>query len=254
MTNALAESQLLMQKHFSVVSDRMELSEQLIVQSAIKTPQIRNIPQDLCLHDFRRCVLNIAVLNSIKTTPDQAMVTVLYNTLLQKYSWLTMDDIITAFKFNAQGELSQRYEHYQELSLNFFTQVLNEYSELKRKACNRLKALQPSKEPEVSKPEEAYNGLVSYREKNGQFPAFWSYGLVFQHMEEAGFFERTDPRKKTLHKKVLAEMKVKQEADLLSCRDLIERRNLEAGFDETVKAECRKRFVQMIIEKGMKGK
>lgn len=225
-----------------------------IVKSATSSSTVRNMERDELSLKFRKSLITISILSGIKSELDEPMIAVLFQTLQKDYGWLTMEDISTAFRFNASGKLSERHEHYQELSLSFFTKVLNDYLHLKRSACNRLKALEPPKEPEVSKPEEAYTGLVAYREKNGQFPAFWSYGLVFQHMEEAGFFERTDPRKKTLHKKVLAEMKVKQEADLLSCRDLIERRNLEAGFDEMVKAECRKRFVQMIIENVMKGK
>lgn len=229
-------------------------TEYEIIKSASASATIRKLDRDDAGFKFRKALMTISILSGIKSELDEPIIAILFQTLQRDYGWLTMEDLTTAFRFNASGKLHERHEHYQELSLTFFTKVLNDYLDLKKSACNRLKALEPPKEPEVSKPEEAYNGLVAYREKNGQFPTFWSYGLVYQHMEEAEFFARNDPRKKTLHKKVLAELKMKQETDLLSCRDLIERRNLEAGFDETVKAECRKRFVQMIIEKGIKGK
>lgn len=217
------------------------------MESMISGPTIKKMLEmgdDIASTGFMRTAGLIMTIAGIKEPPDDLSKAILWSYAKNYLQGFTLEDIKTAFVMNAAGELPKRIEPYGLLDINFISQVMNQYLELKQKALLRARTLLPEPKVAVQTPEEAYAGLVAYCRKNGSMPQYWAWSLVYEYMDEGLMIELTLEQKKALFQSVIGKMQDRLEADIYAARvGLGEVKERQFTMNEDAKAECRKQMV-----------
>lgn len=82
---------------------------------------------DLSPEDTTRKILDAAVISGCKP-PDQLDYLHIITAIEEKFSWITAEEFLLAFRLNSYGEYRKKTEHYNLFSMDYMVQVLNAYS------------------------------------------------------------------------------------------------------------------------------
>lgn len=214
---------------------------------------VKSEDPSLSVH-FRKMCSVCMVVSGIKVREDEEAIDqvtekFLFDYITKHYGNYTFLEIEKAFYFNSIGKLDHRIEHFGSFDTTFVSKVLTEWLVLKNRTRQRISSLLPPPESvKVPTPEESYNGLLAYCQKNGDFPVFWSWSLVYQHMEEMLMIEMSLEEKRELYDAAIHRLKNKLELDLLNVKDTKELNERRNSIPEDAKLECRKILVQKYLK------
>ena len=156
----------------------------------------------------------------------------------------TFEEVKRAVYFNATGEFPEKIKPFNLFDVNFLSSVMTEWLILKTQTRSRIAALLPKpKELEPETPEQRYQGLLNYINKNQSFPDHWSWVQVWDYMDSNGLIKDSEEEKKAIWKAVKSEIEMKHELDMLSVSDFIERTKLKEELPEKAANEYRKRRI-----------
>jgi len=199
---------------------------------------------------FKQTIAAIMVTASIRSEPpDEVFESVLWEYFGTYLKGFTFEDIRLAVLMNAAGELSTRVEHYQLLDINFISQVMEFYLTKKIEVKKRVQALiPPPPPPKEETPEECYNGLVSYLKKHdGEFPEYWAWSKVYDHMEDALMIEVTNQVKWELFESICERLEKQLSARQFELSTKEYSSEL-SRIDDDAKLECRKQMIKKFIK------
>jgi len=227
-------------------------SEKEVVNAVVENPSIYQLTQlepEGVNRLFRQTIAKCLVITGIKSELDDATIAILWNYIKTTFNHSTFQEIEKAVYFNTSGKFDTRIEHYQSFNLEFLSQVMEQWLIFKTKTRQRIQTLLPKPEPEkITTDQESYNGLVEYCKKNKEFPDFWAWSKVYQHMEECLMIEMTIEQKKELFASEVKRLKSKLELDILDTKDAIERQERMDGIPEAAKLECRKKMIKKYLK------
>lgn len=156
----------------------------------------------------------------------------------------TFEEIKRAVYFNSIGEYPERIITYDLFDVSFLSKVMTEWLILKTKTRQRVSGLLPKpKESEPQTPEQLYQGLLGYINKNQDFPFSWAWVPVWHYMDSNGLIKDSEEEKRTLWKAVKSELEMKHEMDLMTVSDFIERTKLKEELPQRAADEYRKRRI-----------
>ena len=193
---------------------------------------------------FRSLLLRCVVACSIKEHPDEYTISLLWNYVSRDLSTCTFKEIETAVVYNATGRLEKRIEHFQVFDLAFLSQIMDQWFILKSQTRQKIAGLLPKENQiHIESPEQRYQGLLNFINKNQSFPEFWSWNEVYSYMDSEGLIKDSNTEKKVMFTEIETKMRVKMELEMMEIRDFIERDRHQSGHIDRVKAECRKQTI-----------
>lgn len=226
----------------SLHSTEKELVEAFTKHELISVAIERN--EEIASIDFRKIVFRCASICSIKNKPDELTISVLWDYTKKNLMNYTFKEIEKAVIFNQSGQLPETIEHFHVFDLAFFTKVMELWLILKTQTRSRIAALLPKpKESDPETPEQLYQGLLNYINKNQDFPFSWAWLPVWNHMESKGLIKDSEEEKKAIWRAVKSEMEMKYELEIMSVPDFIERTKLKEQLPERAAEEYRKRRI-----------
>lgn len=186
---------------------------------------------------------------------EQLQYALLINQIIAHYPKITPEEMVQAFELNCVGSHWEPIEGYGIINFTFFAKVMKAYTtyrtaavrEFNIKLTNVIKEKSTPKKPEDEYNEEQYHFIVEYWKANREWP-FGDYHAAWIHFWKINRLKRADvePWFKTESEKIVAELLElrKRETSELSIQAI----DLKLHPD-AVKAECRRRFLQMSLEK-----
>lgn len=186
---------------------------------------------------------------------EQLQYALLITQIIAHYPKTTPEEMVQAFELNCVGSHWETIEGYGKIDFPFFAKVMKAYAayrtaavrEFNIKLTNVIKEKSTPKKPEDEYNEEQYHFIVEFWKSNREWP-FGDYHAAWIHFWKINRLKRADvePWFKTESEKIVAELIElrKQETSELSIQAI----DLKLHPD-AVKAECRRRFLQMSLEK-----
>lgn len=226
----------------SLHSTEKELVEAFTKYELISVAIERN--EEIASIDFRKIIFRCASICSIKNKPDELTISVLWDYTKKNLMSYTFKEIEKAVIFNQSGQLADTIEHFQVFDLAFFTKVMELWLILKTQTRSRIAALLPKpKESEPETPEQKYQGLLNYINKNQSFPDHWAWLQVWDYMESNGLIKDSEEEKRAIWKAVKSEMEMSHEMEMMTVTDFIERTKLKEELPEKAANEYRKKRI-----------
>lgn len=188
---------------------------------------------------------NYSGIREENTEAEEAVINDLIST---EFKSLSPAEIGQAFKMNASGKYWDQVQAYQFFNPSYVGKVLNQYKEWKRKEQMKPKPIEPSKQieaPKVNEAEERRKAFEKCKEvyaKNREWPITLplSWNLAFQFLEETGelvykegekdkilYNTIMDLNKKIKEAKVLGRNKTDLEIDLRYIKLTVRRREVK---------------------------
>lgn len=199
---------------------------------------------------FRQLIAKCLVICSISKEhkPDEVTISVLWDYTKKHLKNYTFQEIEKAFLFNASGHFSERVEHFHAFDISYFSKVMELWLIFKTKTRQRISGLLPPITPKPETDEESYNGLVNYCQKHGEFPKFWAWSKVYNHMDECLMIEETNDSKQIIYDQVYEKLKNKLDLDILDMKNASDRKERAENLPNDVKTECRRIMVQKYLK------
>lgn len=191
----------------------------------------------------------ICVQYSIRKAPDQSASDIIIRFIRKRYEHLTLKEFALAFELNLLREDENKPEHFQNISVEFITDVIKYFLKLKTESLGALKRATPAAKQlaeHKSTPEDYYNRLVKYVEEKKELPIAWDWMSVYQYMEDNNMVTETLEEIKSFKEKVKAETKTQANLKKLKAADSIERMRIDEMFSPKNMSEIYKcEYVKM---------
>lgn len=183
--------------------------------------------------ELRRIIGVICVQYSIRVAPDEFATNIIVKFVRNRYQHLTLQEFELAFELNLLNESDDKPKHFQNLSVEFITDVVKHFMQLKSDALASLKRATPVKQlsEHQSTDKDYYNRLMAYVKENKQLPIFWNWSAVYDHMEASGMVTETDTELKQFKLHVKAGVKTQATLDKMKAADAIERMRIEESLN-----------------------
>lgn len=116
---------------------------------------------DLSPEDSTRKILDAASISGCKAPETQDYFHII-TAIEEKFSWITAEEFLLAFRLNSYGEYRKKTEHYNLFSMDYMVQVLNAYS------LHRAEAITKSEKEAEKLRQEAANKPTPEQEQESQ--------------------------------------------------------------------------------------
>ncbi len=193
------------------------------------------------------------------TDPDEILAyDLMINQISRHYPSTTGGEIVQAFELNCTGKEWETIDTYGKIDFKVFGKIMRAYHEYRRKVVREfhIKLAEANKKiNQVHKTEEqvqkeSYEFIINYFREHGQWP-YGDWHNAWIHFWKLNRLKRADVEP-------WFEAESRKIVDGLLQRRKVETNELQVQSinlllqPEAVKAECRRRYLQMTVEKNMR--
>lgn len=181
----------------------------------------------------------------IKNLPDSLVLPLIMRFIRENFGSISCEAMLHGFELNALGMFEKKHDHFQCFSIEFIANVLNDYTELKRKALGEFKRItSPGESKIVSTDQENYQWLLDFKKKNNCFPISFNWTSVFNHLKESGIADESNEWMLQFKEKVKVKVKAEMHLQKLAAASAIDRINIDHSFtNDSLNSRCRKEYL-----------